>query len=469
MYSYAFVLGLSIGYILHRCKSIPSGLDDAFENLALAIQQTCPSQSRTTLVLTTIVTLACFYSVLSMRRAAQSQVHGLAQSVEKLSLALTYLDDQVMDLKKSIDGRERMIQGAVDQLRSDTSRESENFCQAVKLRFDDVWTHLFQVSDRLSRIPQLGQQMYDFYPPPMSQFQSTNSDVYKPNFTRHKRSNILRTEHGVYDIGTREGHQRWMESIRKLLNKDSSSSHSAHSPRDVNYKNPFAIDTNTTTTRNTVGTTPGNTPGTTIRNTVGASAGSTIRNTMGNGPQIQVQEKTSFSYTHGTQLGAKLEAISSSTSTSAQPGDERPPVQLTSSEIRAKLEEGERKQYRRLFIPGRGWMSTKRLQEEARLLELAERTDKTANKNAIENVYLTRTTADSNGSNKANEDRDSSGSNGTNGSNSSNEANEANEANEDREDHEDHKDKGENENKNEGVNANANENKNEKAKQITST
>uniref|UniRef100_A0A060TF22 ARAD1D19470p n=1 Tax=Blastobotrys adeninivorans TaxID=409370 RepID=A0A060TF22_BLAAD len=429
MYSYAFVLGLSIGYVLHRCKPNPSGLEDAFEDFTLAIQQTCPSQSRTTLVLTTIITLACFYSVLSIRRAAQSRVHALTQSVEKLSLALTYLDDQVMDLKKSIDGRERMIQGAVDQLRNDTSRESENFCQAVKLRFDDVWTHLFQVSDRLSRIPQLAQPMYDFYPPPMTQLQSKNSDVYKPNFTRHKRSNILRTEHGVYDIGTREGHQRWMESIRKLLNKEPAS----HSPKDTNYKNPFAIGTDGSHGPNTGPNTNNTIVGTTVGTTVGTNVGS-------NGPQIQVQEKTSFSYTHGTQLGAKLEAIPSSASTSAQPGDERPPVQLTSSEIRAKLEEGERKQYRRLFIPGRGWMSTKRLQEEARMLELAECANKTANKNAIENVYLTGTTDVSN------------------------------EANEDRKDNEDN-DKGEDdENKNEGVNANANENDNErKAKPITST
>lgn len=50
-----------------------------------------------------------------------------------------------------------------------------------------------------------------------------------------------------------------------------------------------------------------------------------------------------------------------------------PVVQLTITELKARLEEGEKKKYRRIFIPGRGWNSAKRLQEESQLLEKKEK------------------------------------------------------------------------------------------------
>lgn len=42
---------------------------------------------------------------------------------------------------------------------------------------------------------------------------------------------------------------------------------------------------------------------------------------------------------------------------------------LTLEEIKAKLDESVQKNYRRVFIPGRGWVSLKKLQEEAGAME----------------------------------------------------------------------------------------------------
>lgn len=50
-------------------------------------------------------------------------------------------------------------------------------------------------------------------------------------------------------------------------------------------------------------------------------------------------------------------------------GDEVERVVLTLEDIKAKLEESEIKNYRRLFLPGRGWVSAKKLQEEAIVME----------------------------------------------------------------------------------------------------
>lgn len=45
-----------------------------------------------------------------------------------------------------------------------------------------------------------------------------------------------------------------------------------------------------------------------------------------------------------------------------------PIVPLTLEEIKAKLDESVQKNYRRVFIPGRGWVSLRKLQEEAEAL-----------------------------------------------------------------------------------------------------
>lgn len=44
-------------------------------------------------------------------------------------------------------------------------------------------------------------------------------------------------------------------------------------------------------------------------------------------------------------------------------------VPLTLDEIKAKLDESVQKNYRRVFIPGRGWASLRKLQEEAAAME----------------------------------------------------------------------------------------------------
>lgn len=48
---------------------------------------------------------------------------------------------------------------------------------------------------------------------------------------------------------------------------------------------------------------------------------------------------------------------------------EKQPVIMTLDEIKEKLLESETKNYRRLFLPGRGWVSSKKLQEEVLALQ----------------------------------------------------------------------------------------------------
>lgn len=45
-------------------------------------------------------------------------------------------------------------------------------------------------------------------------------------------------------------------------------------------------------------------------------------------------------------------------------------VPLTLEEIKAKLDESIQKNYRRVFIPGRGWVSQRKLQEEANTMQI---------------------------------------------------------------------------------------------------
>lgn len=70
-----------------------------------------------------------------------------------------------------------------------------------------------------------------------------------------------------------------------------------------------------------------------------------------------------------TAVAPTTTTVSSGENGSGALSSELPRVVLTLEEIKAKLEESEKKNYRRLFIPGRGWVSAKKLQEEASVLE----------------------------------------------------------------------------------------------------
>lgn len=267
----------------------------------------------------------------------------------------TYQDmyDQVSllsDVQKFLDGETQGISDALDEVEGDLRNELRNLNDSQKTELDktslsiaSIWSEIYKIRQEFKvnsfigfnptmaanpPSPVLGGPTPPTNAPaptnppaapvPMYDFRAT-----KKFTTNNNRSNILKTGYGAFDLSTKEGREKWIRSMKAAQSNDS---------------NP----TNNNKTNN-------------------ASKPTQLFMTKAETKQ-QPQDKRYAPRTENT----------GSASPPTKPDNKQPLIPLTSNELKQKLEEGEKKQYRRLFIPGRGWMSAKRLQEESQLLEKAE-------------------------------------------------------------------------------------------------
>lgn len=142
---------------------------------------------------------------------------------------------------------------------------------------------------------------------------------------------MLKTEFGTFDISTSEGRQQWLKAMNDFNAKIASPAHTAHQNSADSAAESAKIEfiiPKLTGARPTV-----------------AKGTENVESTVQTDSQVQQSE------------------VSESTVSKSQVLE--PIVPLTLEEIRAKLDESVQKNYRRVFIPGRGWVSLRKLQEEA--------------------------------------------------------------------------------------------------------
>ncbi|KAA8917365.1 hypothetical protein TRICI_000477 [Trichomonascus ciferrii] len=252
------------------------------------------------------------------------------------------------DVQKFLDGETQGISDALDEVEGDLRNELRNLNDSQKTELDkaslsiaSIWSEIYKIRQEFKvnsfigfnptmaanpPSPVLGVPTPPAptnppaAPVPMYDFYST-----KKFATNNNRSNILKTGYGAFDLSTKEGREKWIRSM-----KAAQSNHNSNNPANNNKTNNASKPTQLFMTKAET--------------------------------KQQPQDK---------RYAARTEN-SGSASPQTKPDNKLPVIPLTSNELKQKLEEGEKKQYRRLFIPGRGWMSAKRLQEESQLLEKAE-------------------------------------------------------------------------------------------------
>lgn len=154
-----------------------------------------------------------------------------------------------------------------------------------------------------------------------------------------KKANLLKTEFGTFDISTNEGRQQWIKAINEK-NKESESSPDTLESAKIEFIIPKLENRENREKINSTSITP---PSSTNSNS--STDGSSTQNTS-----ITGGKSTTIA------LGSEADR------------DQPAVVVLTYEEIKAKLEESAQKNYRRVFIPGRGWVSLRKLQEEADMM-----------------------------------------------------------------------------------------------------
>lgn len=198
---------------------------------------------------------------------------------------------------------------------------------------------------------------------------SNNNRIYKP-FRRMqpalampKKTNILKTEFGTFDISTTEGRQRWISSIAERNetkgepegNLETKAKTSSGESADIEESGSSATP-ETANIEFLIPKLENRRPGT----YVGSLAANvpTSKNETVNSGQIACDKSVSLVDNTATTTndGLPLDSF-----------QDLPP--LTLDEMKAKLEEGVIKGYRRVFIPGRGWLALRKFQMEIEATE----------------------------------------------------------------------------------------------------
>lgn len=266
------------------------------------------------------IVIGCLASKLTkgMNKTSQdicSQL-GLLSDVQK------FLDGETQGLSDALDELDGDLRSAIDEL-NDTQK---NEVAKISLSIGSIWNEIYKMRQE-SKLnnnyltgfhptggnnppPSPNIPFYDFYPT-----KYPNSNNNKNKNTR----NILKTDYGSFDLSTKEGRDKWIRTMQMAQSANNNNNNN-----DNDNKTTITANNNTTTA------------------------------------------------IKPTQLSLNKPEFYQENNSSPPKQSQQPIVPLTSNELKQKLEEGEKKQYRRLFIPGRGWMSAKRLQEESQLLEKAE-------------------------------------------------------------------------------------------------
>lgn len=178
-----------------------------------------------------------------------------------------------------------------------------------------------------------------------------------------KKANMLKTEFGTFDISTSEGRQRWIESMNKhsktenkaITNRsdqdssektDSMESESPDIPESANIEFLIPKLENRRPEKPVVSTT-----------------------------EVKINPNSNLTCSSYSSNGKSFSLLGD-TNTEIKPSDESFVLEnivdqqpLTLTEMKLKLEEGVVKGYRRVFIPGRGWLALRKLHEEVEIGE----------------------------------------------------------------------------------------------------
>lgn len=275
------------------------------------------------------------------------------------------------DVQKFLDGETQGISDALDEVEGDLRNELRNLNDSHKTELDkaslsvaSIWSEIYKIRQEFKinsfvgynpimaanpPSPVLGGPTPPINAPapsepvPMHEFYATKKFAANNN-----RSNILKTGYGAFDLSTKEGREKWIRSMKAAQSNTNGSDNSNNSnSKNSNVSRPTQLFMTKAETKQ------------------------------------QPQEKR---YAPRTENNGSVSA-----SPQSKLDNKIPLIPLTSNELKQKLEEGEKKQYRRLFIPGRGWMSAKRLQEESQLLEKAENEAAVASAPAVTSPANTNT------------------------------------------------------------------------------
>ncbi|KAF5096933.1 hypothetical protein D0Z00_002593 [Geotrichum galactomycetum] len=178
-----------------------------------------------------------------------------------------------------------------------------------------------------------------------------------------KKTHLLKTEFGTFDVSTSEGRQRWIASITERneakgeiegrLKIESKTNTSSGESADIEESGSSGLPESA----NIEFLIPKleNRRPVMLAESLASNVETTKNNTVSNDKSVLLVDDTSTTATT-TNGGSPLSSFA-----------DLPP--LTLDEMKAKLEEGVIKGYRRVFIPGRGWVALKKFQKEVEATE----------------------------------------------------------------------------------------------------
>lgn len=199
-----------------------------------------------------------------------------------------------------------------------------------------------------------------------------------------QQTKLLKTDFGTFDISTKTGRQKWIQALNDFNERNSKSS----IPTVVNSAPLILKSSDSNTKLEESNSSSSDITSNSVTNSIPLSSDSgcdSARIEFIIPKNIRTADTLTTNSTSDTSTATDCKSeqtqkpiIENENNDTNDPSikkdslDEdgpRPPVIMTLSEIKEKLEESEKKNYRRLFLPGRGWISAKKLQEEVNVLE----------------------------------------------------------------------------------------------------
>ncbi|CAN6599802.1 hypothetical protein TRVA0_001S07822 [Trichomonascus vanleenenianus] len=368
----------------------------------------------TTIVLLLVQVALTFYLITTskpLHNEGNAQINLISETQKYLESYCKHLDQHCQSLEEDLYGD---IDSLKKRLDDKPSQASEKYSaslgmlwnEAYKIRQDIISLSMSllpngtstakndQLRDTISSYPETYTTAPHSKTSETSRYVAPLGSDQKGHWPKFRPKSILRTEYGAFDLSTKEGREHWKMSV-ELARKEGSRAENIGSsenarlnmakkdgtirgepsqllapvPEHIGFRQKHRGSQLLGSSPSVTGLNFVNEPNKLPENDTARISNSNKRCDTVSSATAAVQAKIASSENQALtpmEKSVKLSCFSNISSPVSVPV-------LTSADLKAKLDEGEKKQYRRLFIPGRGWMSAKRLQEERLMLEEAEK------------------------------------------------------------------------------------------------
>jgi hypothetical protein len=248
--------------------------------------------------------------------------------------------------------------------------------QNLELKLVDLKERLTRKIDRANRnVESVWTEYYKAINFKPWQTMTPHMNYYKQiPLIRQKKHNILQTNFGVFNLSTKQGRDKWVAAVQKTATERKVEEEEEDDDEEVE-ETPSQPGTGTATKQSSSKSSAEIKIGPDIYRPTSQffRKKPSMINSSGHRPMTTLIANTSEIPTRprsSPQISTRKDPDAAKITAFKPAFDKRQPIgNLSPEEMKAKLEEGERMQYRRLFIPGWGWVSAKRLKEENKLPE----------------------------------------------------------------------------------------------------